>query len=92
MQKFWLTACKLNLQIQPEMTPIVFSRYSRNKINISSDNNTNLKVNLLTKKQECLTGTISENALFIGRIGHGSFPSSRSLRLDLKDLIKNKEI
>src|SRR5690606_12584640 len=28
LQRFWLTATSLGLQFQPEMTPLIFSRYS----------------------------------------------------------------
>jgi hypothetical protein len=31
MQRFWLTATQLGLQLQPELTPLIFSRYVRER-------------------------------------------------------------
>jgi hypothetical protein len=88
VQRFWLTATKLGLQLQPEMTPLIFSRYVHQgtpftKVKIASQNAIDLTVAL-----ERLIGDSPAKAMFMGRIGHGSQPRSRSMRLSLAKLLQ----
>ena len=37
VQRFWLTAARLGLQLQPEMTPLIFHSYVRDGVDFSSN-------------------------------------------------------
>jgi molybdopterin/thiamine biosynthesis adenylyltransferase len=87
VQRFWLTATKLGLQLQPEMTPLIFSRYARDGIKFSAVpqvSNQSQKIALQLK--ELIGKNNSALAVFIGRIGSAPSPESRSLRLSLSRL------
>lgn len=92
MQRFWLTAASLGLQYQPEMTPLIFSNYVRGGRRFTKDS-TALKTAETLKDQ--LSNLIGEQVLastvFMGRIGYGKYPSSRSERLPLEQLMKKTD-
>lgn len=88
VQRFWLTATSLGLQLQPEMTPLIFSRYVRENRTFSQipgamGTATTLAANLTRLMQDAPV----EQAVFLGRIGHGATATSRSLRLPVQRLI-----
>ena len=87
VQRFWLTATALELQLQPEMTPLIFSRYVREKRAFSIQFGA---LQQATKLEERLTGLLAEGrmkrAVFMGRIGNGRVAVSRSLRRSLQKL------
>lgn len=88
VQRFWLTATSLNMQLQPEMTPLIFHSYVRNNIEFS----TNRRSQKLAKKLALQLETVAapesiEHAVFMGRIGSGPTPTARSVRLPLDQLI-----
>jgi hypothetical protein len=88
VQRFWLTCTRLGLQLQPEMTPLIFHSYVRNNIEFSS----NLRSQKLAKKLASQLEDIAapekiEHAVFMGRIGSGPTPTARSVRLPLDQLI-----
>ncbi len=88
LQRFWLTATELGLQFQPEMTPLIFSRYIAQAQTFTSDVKAASKAEQLSVQ---LTELIRDNAqqrVFMGRIGSGKSPLWRSIRLPLKKLIK----
>lgn len=86
-QRFWLTASRLGLQLQPTVSPLVFARYRRDRREF-------------TREQACvkLAATVSrglDDVLgrehvpkvgFMGRVGYGNGPKARSIRLPLKAL------
>jgi hypothetical protein len=37
IQRFWLTATQLGLQLQPEMTPLIFSGYVRQQLKFTQE-------------------------------------------------------
>lgn len=89
MQRFWLRAAALGLQFQPEMTPLIFSRYVRD----------GLRFTVVAAEQE-LAGRLAAdfNALvpadhepaqrvYMGRVGFGPAPTSRSVRPPLEKLL-----
>jgi len=87
MQRFWLTATKIGLQLQPEMTPLIFARYARNDIIFSREKRLTEQAKHISQKMECLIGSeASKYAVFMGRVGAGSSPSARSVRLSLSRL------
>jgi hypothetical protein len=88
LQRFWLTATGLGLQLQPEMTPLIFGRYVRQGRTFSRLPDA---VESATKLTRQLTRQLPEpdveRAVFLGRIGNGRPASSRSLRLPLQRLL-----
>lgn len=91
VQRFWLTATQLGLQLQPEMTPLIFSGYVRKKQKFTEVKKLEDFASELEKSLTKLLGADkSEKAVFIGRIGDGENAASRSLRLSVKDLIVSK--
>lgn len=90
LQCFWLTATHLNLQLQPEMTPIIMSRYTKLSINFTQNADAlRLAKNLTDEFMEILgkNDDYREN-VFMGRIGSGKKPLSRSIRLTVDELLK----
>lgn len=87
MQRFWLTATSRGLQLQPEMTPLIFSTYVRRDIAFSQDHKALQTARILKDQLDRIVG--EENSLagvFMGRVGYGRPPVSRSTRLPLSRL------
>ncbi len=88
VQRFWLTATKRGLHIQPEVTPLVFHEYVRDKIDFS-------KTPSMTQRAESISQGLRDmfpdidvdRAVFMGRIGLGQGPQARSTRLPLEALV-----
>jgi hypothetical protein len=88
VQRFWLTATKLGLFIQPEMTPLIFNEYIRDKVHFSSTTGMNERAEGISRRFAELAGEQSvHQAVFMGRIGAGPAPKSRSLRRPLEELV-----
>ena len=87
LQRFWLTSAKLGLQFQPEMTPIIFSYYTRAGVKFTDDTEAVKSAETLRNDLDALIGERNnESAVFMGRLGIGTTPASRSLRLNLSQL------
>lgn len=87
VQRFWLTATQLGLQLQPEMTPLIFSQYIEKKIVFTNKNNLANYARILSEKfKELLSNNQFSEVVFLGRIGRGRKASARSLRLPLEKL------
>jgi len=87
LQRFWLTATQLNLQIQPEMTPLIFSGYIREKFVFTQEADLAGYAEKLSNRFTALLGeSEAERAVFLGRIGHGKPAYARSLRLSIEQL------
>ena len=87
VQRFWLTATSLGLQLQPEITPLIFSRYVRegrafSRLPGAMETATKLGVRLSKLFQNDTVGQV----VFLGRIGNGQSAASRSLRMPVKKL------
>jgi molybdopterin/thiamine biosynthesis adenylyltransferase len=88
VQRFWLTCTRLGLQLQPEMTPLIFHSYVRNNIEFSSNRHSqNLAKELASQLEDIAAPEKIEHAVFMGRIGSGPTPTARSVRLPLDQLI-----
>jgi len=88
VQRFWLTCTRLGLQLQPEMTPLIFHSYVRNGIEFSSNQRSQkLAKKLAAQLEDIAAHEKIEHAVFMGRIGSGSTPTARSVRLPLDQLI-----
>lgn len=87
MQRLWLTSTQLGLQFQPEMTPLIFFRYAHNQVTFTERNAAisaaAALANILT---EAFTADRLTHGVFMGRIGHGRLPISRSIRLSAEEL------
>lgn len=87
VQRFWLTATSLGLQLQPEMTPLIFSRYVREGIAFSRmPGATEKATSLAGRLAGMLQDVPASQVAFLGRIGSGKLPASRSLRLPVERL------
>jgi hypothetical protein len=81
MQRFWLTAARLQLYIQPEMTPVIFTRYHRQQRHFTClDKADGLACKLDTQLADLLPGQDLDALFFMGRIGCGPTPRARSTR------------
>ncbi|QJD92261.1 molybdopterin biosynthesis protein MoeY [Duganella dendranthematis] len=88
MQRFWLTATALGLQMQPEMTPLIFSRYVRENRVFSGTAGMQEKAVELSRAGAALLGQQDwEAAVFMARIGAGQPATARSLRRPLRELL-----
>jgi len=87
MQRFWLTATRLGLMLQPEMTPLIFARYASEGRAFSSTRGAMDAARRVAQGLEQVMGKdITANGFFIGRIGHAPAPSARSVRKELAAL------
>ncbi|MFZ6734270.1 nitroreductase family protein [Undibacterium sp. Ji42W] len=87
MQRLWLTATQLGIQLQPEMTPLIFSWYF--KAGRSCSDTAGIQEQMLYLQQSLATfchPAVLKNTSFMGRLGYGRQAQSRSLRLKLQDL------
>ncbi len=88
MQRFWLTATRLGLQMQPEMTPLIFSSYVRAGVRFSRTAGLWERALQVSRGLERLLGAdVCDAAVFLGRIGAGRAPHARSTRLPLSQLM-----
>ena len=84
-QRFWLTATKLGLQLQPEMTPLIFSTYAREGRHFTDSADKLAEADTLRHELDALAGG-EIDAVFMGRLGFGSAATSRSLRKNIQQL------
>jgi nitroreductase len=88
MQRFWLAAASQGLYVQPEMTPIIFSRYHRHGRPFTQTGRAHAMVEKLSQRLAGLVGGQNADALFfMGRVGSGPAPTARSTRRPLDQLI-----
>jgi hypothetical protein len=87
LQRFWLTLTKLGLFMQPEMTPLIFSRYAREDIKFSDTKGMREQALDLSWRLDSLIGNeASRHAVFMGRIGAGAAAKARSVRRAVENL------
>ncbi len=78
MQRFWLTATSLGLYIQPEMTPVIFSRYHRARLKFSAVPWVASTVAQLNDSLDYLIqGGRLDQLFFLGRLGISRPPSAK---------------
>lgn len=88
VQRLWLSATRLGLQHQPEMTPLIFSRYCRDGLAFSRDAAAMDMGQRLARLTAQTLGSKAERMVWLGRVGHAQAAESRSLRLSLQQLLK----
>lgn len=87
LQRFWLNATRLDLLIQPEMTPVIFTRYHRQGRNFSVLKEAAHRVARLNARlTKLLVGHQVDSLYFMGRMGKGPPPWARSTRRHLDAL------
>jgi nitroreductase len=87
-QRFWLAAAALGLQLQPELTPLIFSRYAREQTVFSADTHLNPQGSVVLRQLEDVIGAdASLHSVFMGRVGAGPNARARSLRRPTAQLI-----
>lgn len=86
--RFWLTCAQRGLQLQPEMTPLIFARYVRKNRVFTSNTAAN---ELAQRNHKALANSCqidAERAVWLCRVGLGAQPKSRSLRKSLAELMQ----
>lgn len=89
MQRFWLEATRQGLQFQPEMTPIIFSRYvTQSRVFTTITSEQELAARLSGDLSNLLGGQDAmSRGVYMGRVGFGTTPESRSTRPPLESLL-----
>src|SRR5579875_2925331 len=91
IQRFWLTATRLGLAMQPSLAPIAFAHYGEQAATFTRDPAMLRRAKALAAAFRDALGATSEEILFIGRIGEprSRFRAQRSVRRPLDDLIES---
>jgi hypothetical protein len=88
VQRFWLTATQLKLQMQPAYTPLVFARYAREHRRFTRIERAIATAEEIKRRLDDLFGLReATRTVFLGRIGPAGAVNGRSLRLPLDRLI-----
>jgi molybdopterin/thiamine biosynthesis adenylyltransferase len=89
VQRFWLEATRQGLQFQPEMTPLIFSRYVAQSRTFTSVAREQALAEQLASELTALLGgpTNALQRVYMGRVGFGPAPKSRSVRPPLEKLL-----
>lgn len=87
VQRVWLTATRMGLFQQPEMTPLIFASYVRNGTRFTSIPRLEEDARRLELETKNLIGADLDRAVWMGRVGAGSAPTSRSIRRPLAALL-----
>lgn len=92
LQRLWLEATRLGLQLQPEYTPLVFAEYVRTRRRFTQETRLLHEAERLSARLSSLVGADTlRRAVFMGRIGYGRAPCARSLRRPLDELLVERE-
>lgn len=89
LQRFWLTATRLGLAMQPSLAPLCFAFYGRHKVNFTSDAKAREKAAALAADLEKLLDRDPASVVFLGRLGRprSRRVSPRSIRRPLEELL-----
>lgn len=91
MQRFWLTATTLGLQLQPQYTPLVFARYARMGVCFTQVPAARRRASEVAIRMETLLPGQASHVVFMGRLGEGPVAAARSTRRDLSELCRESE-
>lgn len=84
----WLTSSALGLYQQPEMTPLIFSRYARERVRFSAEADAFERADAIRAAfYELIGEKVAERAVVMARIGAGPAPLARSLRRSLSGML-----
>jgi hypothetical protein len=88
VQRFWLTCTHMGLQLQPEMTPLIFSAYARRGTAFSIRSGAMEDAKVIERRfSELLGADTVAKTVFLGRVGHGKPAAARSTRLPVEKLL-----
>jgi hypothetical protein len=88
LQRFWLEVTRLGLWLQPEMTPVIFGRYIRERrVYTSNAAVQGLGAGVASEFTDLWTAGSAARVVFFARVGAGQAPAARSLRRPLDELI-----
>jgi sulfur-carrier protein adenylyltransferase/sulfurtransferase len=89
LQRFWLTATRLGLAIQPTMAVLIFADYARRAIPFTTEGRAQRRATALARALRRAVHNSDNGLVFMGRIGlPGRSPKrSRSARRILADLL-----
>ena len=88
VQRFWLTLTARGLYMQPEMTPLIFSKYVRDARTFTGTARLHAPARRLQAQAHQLIFTGEHFPVYMGRLGSGKAPAARSERLPLEQLLK----
>lgn len=88
LQRFWLTMTTLGLYMQPEMTPLIFSKYARENTRFTANARLEQAARDLQRQTESLIFDGQGHPVYMGRMGYGPRPTSRSVRRPVAELMK----
>ena len=88
LQRFWLTATRLGLAMQPAAAVVIFADYGERRYAFTSIKALCGKAESLAKNFRRDVGASASDLVFMGRIGtpHPKLPFTRSIRLTLGEL------
>jgi len=87
VQRFWLTATSLGLQLQPQYTPVVFQEYLADQVPFTGEAKILDGARAVVRGLQSFLGQDAGRCIYMGRLGAGNPPIARSTRLPLEDLI-----
>ncbi len=91
VQRLWLTATRLGLQHQPEMTPLIFAGYHRTGLAFSSEADAQGRAARVGATLDAMLGPAhAANAVWMGRVGEAPAARARSLRSPLDALASHR--
>lgn len=88
VQRFWLTLTARGLYMQPEMTPLIFSKYVRDQMAFTSTTALHGQAARLRLQADKLIFTDALFPVYMGRLGAGPAPTARSERRSVEELLK----
>lgn len=92
VQRFWLAATRLGLVLQPELTPLIFSRYAAQGVRFSDTRGIAAQAGRIAGRLDALVGAATAHrAVFMGRIGAGPAATARSHRLPMARLVQVRD-
>ena len=87
-QRIWLTATHQGLHFQPQMTPVIFRWYARSQRRFSAQPEISDQASAVSDDFERIAKASPSSPFgFFARVGTSKAPRSRSIRLDLVDLM-----
>ena len=90
-QRFWLTATRLGLQLQPLYTPLVFAKFARQQRNFTVVEAAKARAKVVAARLDEIFGAeTAGRAVFLGRLGPKTSVNGRSIRKPLEQLIVTK--
>ena len=91
VQRFWLTAARLGLAMQPGLATLIFSHYGAHSLPFTADPALQDKAAKLATRFQAVLGAHPDSMVFLGRIGEPRtrLPGVRSVRQDITTLMQH---